>query len=106
MRTSPDCISGTDRVAEVARQMPAADIVVNVQGDEPEISGEAIDQVVGLLEANPSAVMATLAAPIRTEERLNDPSCVKGRLRCRRSSLIFQPQSYSVCIRLEATPAA
>lgn len=37
--TSPDCASGTDRVAELARDMSGADIIVNVQGDEPEITG-------------------------------------------------------------------
>ena len=37
--TSPDCASGTDRVAEVARQLPDVDIFVNVQGDEPELAG-------------------------------------------------------------------
>ena len=37
--TSPECASGTDRVAEVARQLPEVDIFVNVQGDEPELSG-------------------------------------------------------------------
>ncbi len=75
--TSADCSSGTDRVAEVARGMSGADIIVNVQGDEPEISGGAIDRVIDLLEENPSAVMATLAAPIRTREQLDDPACVK-----------------------------
>jgi 3-deoxy-manno-octulosonate cytidylyltransferase (CMP-KDO synthetase) len=75
--TSPDCPSGTDRVAEVARQLPEAEILVNVQGDEPELSGEAIDLVVDLLESNPTAVMATLATPIRERAKLNDPSCVK-----------------------------
>jgi 3-deoxy-manno-octulosonate cytidylyltransferase (CMP-KDO synthetase) len=75
--TSPDCPSGTDRVAEVARRLPDADILVNVQGDEPELSGEAIDLAVELLESNPTAVMATLATPIRDRAKLNDPSCVK-----------------------------
>ncbi len=75
--TSPDCASGADRVAEIARGLNSTEIIVNVQGDEPEISGEAIDRVIDLLEENPSAVMATLASPIRTLEQLNDPSCVK-----------------------------
>ncbi len=75
--TSPDCASGTDRVAEVARRLSDADILVNVQGDEPELPGSSIDRVIELLEENPRAVMSTLATPIRTKERLNDPSAVK-----------------------------
>lgn len=75
--TSPDCASGTDRVAEVARKLPDAQVVVNVQGDEPEISAAAIDLAVELLERNPSAVMSTLATPIRTKAQLDDPACVK-----------------------------
>jgi 3-deoxy-manno-octulosonate cytidylyltransferase (CMP-KDO synthetase) len=75
--TSPGCASGTDRVAEVARKLPGAEIIVNVQGDEPEISAAAIDVAVELLESNPIAVMSTLATPIRCREKLNDPACVK-----------------------------
>jgi 3-deoxy-manno-octulosonate cytidylyltransferase (CMP-KDO synthetase) len=75
--TSPDCASGTDRVAEIARQMPGVDIFVNVQGDEPELRGAVIDRVVELLELNPDAVMSTLATPIRSRLQLDDPACVK-----------------------------
>ena len=75
--TNPACASGTDRVAEVAQQLSDVEIVVNVQGDEPELSGAAIDLLVRLLDDNPSAVMATLATPIRSREQLNDPACVK-----------------------------
>ena len=75
--TSPDCASGTDRVAEIARKLPDVDILVNVQGDEPEISAAAIDLAVELLERNSAAVMSTLATPIRTKEKLHDSSCVK-----------------------------
>ncbi len=75
--TSPDCASGTDRIAEVAARLTEADILVNVQGDEPELSGAAIDLVVDLLEQHPSVNMATLATPIRTHEKLHDPACVK-----------------------------
>ncbi|MEM9660262.1 MAG: NTP transferase domain-containing protein, partial [Planctomycetota bacterium] len=64
--TSGDCRSGTDRVAEVARRLPRAEIVVNVQGDEPDIEPESIDRLVAMLRENRSASMATLAAPIRT----------------------------------------
>jgi 3-deoxy-manno-octulosonate cytidylyltransferase (CMP-KDO synthetase) len=75
--TSPACASGTDRIAEVATHLPEADILVNVQGDEPELSGEAIDQVIQLLECNSQASIATLATPIRQREKLLDPACVK-----------------------------
>lgn len=75
--TDPRAASGSDRVAEVARQMPQVDIFVNVQGDEPEISGEAIDRVIRLLAEHPQAAMATLATPIRQLAKLDDPACVK-----------------------------
>lgn len=75
--TDPAAPSGTDRVAEVAARLPEAGIIVNVQGDEPELSGEAIDKAIGLLEENAAAVMATLATPIRSRGQLEDPACVK-----------------------------
>lgn len=76
--TSHHCASGTDRVAEIARKLPGVDVLVNVQGDEPEISARAIDLAVELLERDPRAVMSTLATPIRSWEKLHDPSCVKA----------------------------
>jgi 3-deoxy-manno-octulosonate cytidylyltransferase (CMP-KDO synthetase) len=75
--TSPACASGTDRVAEVARTLPDVDVLVNVQGDEPEISAAAIDLAVELLERDSAAVMSTLATPIRSKDKLHDPACVK-----------------------------
>ncbi|WP_145245061.1 3-deoxy-manno-octulosonate cytidylyltransferase [Aeoliella mucimassa] len=75
--TSPQCASGTDRVAEAAAALPDADILVNLQGDEPEMAASAVDQVIELLHANPDAPMATLATPIRDPAQLTDPACVK-----------------------------
>ncbi|MBC8357279.1 MAG: 3-deoxy-manno-octulosonate cytidylyltransferase [Planctomycetes bacterium] len=75
--TDPNAPSGTDRVAEAARQLTEVDLIVNVQGDEPEIAGSAIDLAIELLESNPDAVMSTLATPIRSRAQLNDPACVK-----------------------------
>jgi 3-deoxy-manno-octulosonate cytidylyltransferase (CMP-KDO synthetase) len=57
--------------------MSDVDIFVNVQGDEPEISGSAIDATIELLASDPSASMATLATPIRSRDQLLDPACVK-----------------------------
>lgn len=75
--TDPEAASGTDRVAEVARNLPDVDILVNVQGDEPDLSGASIDLVIRLLEEDPQSVMATLATPIRSRRQLEDPACVK-----------------------------
>jgi len=75
--TRSDHPTGTDRVAEVAAGLTGARIVVNLQGDEPEISGHALDLVVALLERDPDASMATLATPVVSEEVYRDPSCVK-----------------------------
>lgn len=75
--TRPDHPSGTDRVAEVAASLTDARIVVNLQGDEPEMSAEALDRVVELLERDPDAPMATLGTPILDEAAYHDPACVK-----------------------------
>ncbi len=68
--------SGTDRIAEAIQSM-AADIVVNIQGDEPLIDFRSIDQTVGLLEEDSSADMATLKAPVSNVEDLVNPNVVK-----------------------------
>jgi 3-deoxy-manno-octulosonate cytidylyltransferase (CMP-KDO synthetase) len=75
--TDPDLPSGTDRVAAVALTRPDADLLVNVQGDEPELAPAAIDAAVKALRDDPRAPMSTLATPIRTLRDLQDPACVK-----------------------------
>jgi len=75
--TSATHATGTDRVAEVAARLDGCRIVVNLQGDEPEISGLALDQVVSLLQESPDVPMSTLATPIIDEAIYRDPSCVK-----------------------------
>jgi len=77
--TSKRHASGTDRIAEVARQRGFADdqIVVNVQGDEPLLPPGLIDQVAGLLEADPAADLATLVTPLADPAEYLDPNLVK-----------------------------
>ncbi len=87
--TSPSCSSGTDRVAEIARDLPEVDIFVNVQGDEPEVSSHAIDTVVRLLVENPDSPMATIANPIHTRSQLDDPACVKVVINSKQLALYF-----------------
>jgi 3-deoxy-manno-octulosonate cytidylyltransferase (CMP-KDO synthetase) len=77
MMTRTDHATGTDRVAEVAARLEGARVIVNLQGDEPEVSGVALDRVVELLENYPEAKVATLATPIRDESIYRDPGCVK-----------------------------
>lgn len=74
--TSPDHPSGTDRIAEAIRGRDA-DVVVNVQGDEPLIDPALIDRVAGTLLDAADWDMATAAAPIRSAEELHNSDVVK-----------------------------
>jgi len=68
--------SGTDRIAEVAAALDLP-VIVNVQGDEPQMRPEQIAQVIRLLQGDTKAVMGTLACPIESQEEWNDPNAVK-----------------------------
>jgi 3-deoxy-manno-octulosonate cytidylyltransferase (CMP-KDO synthetase) len=74
--TSPAHQSGTDRIAEVARGLSSS-IIINVQGDEPEIEPETIDALVQRLGSNPSDDMATAATPFARTADPKDPNLVK-----------------------------
>jgi 3-deoxy-manno-octulosonate cytidylyltransferase (CMP-KDO synthetase) len=74
--TRDDHPSGTDRVAEVAAGLDA-EIIVNLQGDEPLIEPATLDLLSDLLRHDAQADMATLAVPIATLEQWRDPNCVK-----------------------------
>lgn len=73
--TSKKHNTGTDRIAEVAKNTDY-DIIVNVQGDEPLIEPELIDNLVREISTNDNLDMVTAAAPLR-ESEYEDPSCVK-----------------------------
>jgi 3-deoxy-manno-octulosonate cytidylyltransferase (CMP-KDO synthetase) len=73
--TSPDHLSGTDRVAEVAFKTEY-DIIVNVQGDEPLMRPDVIDSAINLLE-DERASIGTLAARIEDRKDIPDPNVVK-----------------------------
>jgi 3-deoxy-manno-octulosonate cytidylyltransferase (CMP-KDO synthetase) len=74
--TRRDHASGTDRVAEVARNVDA-EIIVNLQGDEPQVDPAALDLLPELLRRDRGADMATLAVPIANQEQWENPNCVK-----------------------------
>jgi 3-deoxy-D-manno-octulosonate cytidylyltransferase len=85
--TSPDAASGTDRLAEAARQIPA-DIYVNVQGDEPLMSPSNIDVAVETLVSDPRREIATLALPIPASDAA-DPNVVKAAVAADGRALYF-----------------
>ncbi|MDP6546218.1 MAG: 3-deoxy-manno-octulosonate cytidylyltransferase [Phycisphaerae bacterium] len=87
--TRADHPSGTDRIAETVEKLGlhADDIVVNVQGDEPEMPGACVDQLVELLTAG-SCPMATLATPLNDDEG-DDPNAVKVVTRADGRALYF-----------------
>ncbi|MBN2594966.1 MAG: 3-deoxy-manno-octulosonate cytidylyltransferase [Sedimentisphaerales bacterium] len=74
--TSPDHQSGTDRIAEAVADMNI-EIIVNLQGDEPEIDPAYIDEVAKLLTENPDYPMSTLAAPFENAADVANPNIVK-----------------------------
>ncbi len=85
--TSADHPSGTDRIAEALREVDA-EIVVNIQGDEPFIDPYLIDRVVETLACG-GWDMCTAAAPILDMDSLHDPSVVKVVLTAQSRALYF-----------------
>lgn len=74
--TSPDCLSGTDRVAEAFRSIPS-DVVLNVQGDEPAVDPRDLDLLVSAFDDEPRPHMATLARPLLDTREIWSPDVVK-----------------------------
>ena len=74
--TSPDLQSGTDRVAAAIKNLDV-DIVINLQGDEPEIEPASIDVLANLMLETKKYEMGTLAAPFQNKEQIADPAIVK-----------------------------
>ncbi len=75
--TSPACASGTDRVAEVARRHPDAHLVLNLQGDEPELESAAVTRLVEVMRADPDLRMGTVAHHEPDHALLARPDVVK-----------------------------
>jgi 3-deoxy-manno-octulosonate cytidylyltransferase (CMP-KDO synthetase) len=74
--TSPEIKSGSDRVAAIAAQN-AGDIFLNIQGDEPLIAPQMIDEAAEILIDEPTALVGTLARKIESHDELVNPGIVK-----------------------------
>ncbi|MEX1197089.1 MAG: 3-deoxy-manno-octulosonate cytidylyltransferase [Pseudohongiellaceae bacterium] len=89
--------SGTDRVEEVSRLVGLGDreIVVNVQGDEPLIAPELINQVAMDLDAHSDAGISSLYEPLAEGESPDDPDLVK---------VVTDPEGYALYFSRSAVP--
>lgn len=86
--TSPHHPNGTSRIAEAAEQIDA-DVIVNVQGDEPSIHPEVINAVIAPFAKDPNLHMATMANPLTIPEDLFNPNIVKVVLNRQQHALYF-----------------
>jgi 3-deoxy-manno-octulosonate cytidylyltransferase (CMP-KDO synthetase) len=75
--TSPKHPTGTDRLAEVAKKLKSASIILNVQGDEPDIAPSTIDRLAEALQDDPKLGMVTAANPLTNPADVQDPNVVK-----------------------------
>ncbi len=90
--TSATCPTGTDRLAEVLTHYPEwmqASVIVNIQGDEPCIDPQAIDQVAQVLMQDKTAVISTIAARLTSQEEALNPSYVKCVIDQQQNALYF-----------------
>jgi len=75
--TSPRCASGTERVAEVAQKYKKYDIFVNIQGDEPLITGGLVDKLVKAIQKEKTAPIASLYVSKTDPVDFENPNAVK-----------------------------
>ena len=89
--TSADHPTGTDRIAEVAQllKLPCNTLIVNVQGDEPLIPPELINQVATTLAEHEQCAISTVAVPINDVSEISNPNVVKVILNRSNEALYF-----------------
>jgi 3-deoxy-manno-octulosonate cytidylyltransferase (CMP-KDO synthetase) len=93
--TSPNHPTGTDRLAEVAQllKLPSNALVVNVQGDEPLIPPELINEVANTLADHHECSISTVAVPIQDDAEIQNPNVVKVVLNRSGEALYFSRAS-------------
>ncbi len=93
--TKKDITTGSDRVSYVAKKNKKADIIVNIQGDEPFIDGTMIDQAIEPLLFDKNVYVSTLAKRIETQKELESPDVVK---------VVFDYQNYALYFSRSSIP--
>lgn len=101
--TSPEHPNGTSRIAEAARSLDA-DIIVNLQGDEPQLEAALIDRTIQMLLDHPEVPMATLASPFAEGEDPEDQNIVKVLLDERGMAKFFTRRIKAEDVADEAAP--
>jgi len=86
--TAKDHACGTDRTAEAAANV-TAEIIVNIQGDEPLIHHSVIDSLVTALSKDPDCLMATAIKLVRAKDELENPNVVKVVVDAQGNALYF-----------------
>lgn len=89
--TSPDCLTGTDRIIEVIQKghFQDADCILNIQGDIPLLEPSVMQEVVNALLNDSAAAMSTAVIPIKSIDELENPSIVKCVLDNKQRALYF-----------------
>lgn len=95
--TSKDLQTGSDRIAEVTLQYPSAEIIINIQGDEPFIKGKMIDQAIEPLLFDKTIEISTLAKRITSNKEFNSPDVVK---------VVFDYQNFALYFSRSPIPYA
>lgn len=105
--TSIEHQSGSERIAEVCRirGWPGSGVIVNLQGDEPAMPAELINQCAALLDDG-DADIGTLASPLTATEDLRNPNIVKVLLDCNDNALIFSRCAIPYARNEDAVPLA
>ncbi len=75
--TSENHKCGSDRIAEVAYKHPEISYIINLQGDEPMINTDCVEEVINLIKNNHEADISTLISEIKENEDIDDPNMVK-----------------------------
>ena len=103
--TSPEHPTGTDRLAEAAKNFPSATHFINIQGDEPLIEPALVDQLAELLANDQGIDLITAASPIKDSSQLADPNIVKVVLNERNDALYFSRAPIPHPLTPDAVPA-